>query len=600
MATEPNTTIKLYRGIPFDSNYRDTMYFASKAEQDAYFNGIYSVSFTSQYYQRINKNTFRIQASAESLTDMNYISITNGNHGNRTYYGFIVGLPTYINENTCEITYKIDVLQSFLFYYDSGNPIIQVLDSFVEREHSATDAVGDNLVEENVELGEYTNTYLGRPVRAEVTNQPLLESLDIVVAMTYEYFPNGVIDSNKAVGDSVRRIGAKAFQLFGGGFYLGLYTPIYYKSYNTGNQQEMAELQTLFADIADAGLVDSIIAVFYAPIAFWSATPYQLTREDSDPVTHPFEFSNNITTFDGYTPKNNKLFTYPYKMLYVDNSNGNSCIYPYEYFANGIKFDMTATYAIDSEVIIYPKDYKGVSNNLQEKFTLTGYPLCPYTVDTYKNWLANNKYSIAMNLASAGLKVAGGISNLALSQKTYNTNAAPFDSAYIPSDVPRLPGPANAIPQVSHSYTPAIAKVSAAAMGYSAIMSVGNVLAQIKEKSIDPIQAKGSVAMSTMLATKNFDFFFYDKRIRREFAEIIDNYFTMFGYACHRVKVPNLFAGTNTRPVFYYLKTCNAKVKGYANTEILNEISSILDNGITFWFNPAKYGNYSSDNTPVT
>lgn len=598
MATEPNTTIKLYRGIPFDSNYRDTMYFASKAAQDSYFNGIYSVSFTSQYYQRINKNTFRIQASAESLTDMNYISITNGNHGNRTYYGFIVGLPTYINENTCEITYKIDVLQSFLFYYDSGNPIIQVLDSFVEREHSATDEIGDNLVEENVELGEYTNTYLGRPVRPEVTNQPLLEALDIVIALPYEYFPNGVVDDDKAVGGEVKRVNKKVFQRFAGGFYGGLYSPLNFMAYNTVVANEMNAMRQLFEDISETGIASSIVAVFYAPTAFWIAPPYSNTR--NEPITHPFEFNNSVTTFDGYTPKNNKLFTYPYKMLYVDNSNGNSCIYPYEYFANGIKFDMTATYTVDSEVVIYPKDYKGVANNLQEKFTLTGYPLCPYIIDVYKNWIANNKYSLAMNLASAGLKVAGGISNLALSQRTYNTNAAPFDSAYISSDAPRLPGPSNPISQISHNYTPAIAKVSAAAMGFSAIMSVGNVLAQVKEKSIDPIQAKGSVAMSAMLATKNFDFFFYDKRVRREFAEIIDNYFTMFGYACHRVKVPNLFAGTNTRPVFYYLKTCNAKVKGFANTEILNEISSILDNGITFWFNPAKYGNYSSDNTPVT
>ena len=37
-------------------------------------------------------------------------------------------------------------------------------------------------------------------------------------------------------------------------------------------------------------------------------------------------------TIDGYVPKNNKLFTYPYCFLYVTNLMGNSATYKYEYF----------------------------------------------------------------------------------------------------------------------------------------------------------------------------------------------------------------------------------------------------------------------------
>ena len=583
MATEPNTTITLYRGVPFDSEYKDTLYFADNASQASYFAGLYSLSFTEQSYQRINKNTLRIQASAESVADMNYLSITNINHGNRTYYGFITGMPTYINENTCEITYEIDVIQSYLFHYDAGRSLIEIEHSFVEREHSRTDDIGDNLIEENIELGEYVSTLLGQPMALdypEIT-QPMLEAVDIVVALPYEWYPNGVpsdTPSDQEAGSNVR--GHKIFRVFGGGFYNGLYSAMKFYSYSAANQLEMQELAELLKDIASAGLADSISAVFYAPTAFYNN--YSADTRNS-PITRRFRFADNHTSIDGYTPKNKKLFTYPYRMIYVDNTNGKGATYKYEYFTKGTGyvgpiFNMTCAYAVDSEVVIYPKNYKGVENNIQEKFTLSGYPLCPYSIDTYKNWLANNRYSIGASLMSAGLNFAGGAigADLALNQAKKNITPTNPNTFGIQS-----------------------AQLAAGVLAYNAVSNITKTVAQIKDKSVDPVQAKGSVAMSTMLADQKFDFFFYDKHIRAEYAEIIDNYFTMFGYACHKVKIPDLFAGRNTRPVFYYVKTQNSNVKGFANTEVINAISTILDNGITFWFNPAKFGNYSWDNAPV-
>lgn len=49
------------------------------------------------------------------------------------------------------------------------------------------------------------------------------------------------------------------------------------------------------------------------------------------------EFNTNVsklTSFSDYTPKNNKLFCYPYNYLYVSNNCGNFNIYKYEDFEN--------------------------------------------------------------------------------------------------------------------------------------------------------------------------------------------------------------------------------------------------------------------------
>jgi hypothetical protein len=45
------------------------------------------------------------------------------------------------------------------------------------------------------------------------------------------------------------------------------------------------------------------------------------------------------TNLDGYTPKNNKLFTYPYCYLIYSNNNGSNNILHYEKFSiNGCEF----------------------------------------------------------------------------------------------------------------------------------------------------------------------------------------------------------------------------------------------------------------------
>jgi hypothetical protein len=95
------------------------------------------------------------------------------------------------------------------------------------------------------------------------------------------------------------------------------------------------------------------------------------------------------------------------------------------------------------------------------------------------------------------------------------------------------------------------------------------------------------------------------KRIREEDARVIDDYFTMYGYATNRVKVPNRTA----RPYWNYIKTegCNIGPttdewgnKTYLPTDVGSEIMCIYDHGITFWNPQCEVGKYSLyDNSPT-
>lgn len=82
--------------------------------------------------------------------------------------------------------------------------------------------------------------------------------------------------------------------------------------------------------------------------------------------------------------------------------------------------------------------------------------------------------------------------------------------------------------------------------------------------------------------------------VRREFAEMIDEFFDMYGYAIERVKVPNV----NGRRSWNYVKCQNSCHKGNMPANFLDQINDIFDAGITFW-HTSDVGNYSLDNSIV-
>ena len=88
-------------------------------------------------------------------------------------------------------------------------------------------------------------------------------------------------------------------------------------------------------------------------------------------------------------------------------------------------------------------------------------------------------------------------------------------------------------------------------------------------------------------------FLFYHRHITAQFARIIDEYFDMYGYALHRVAIPNVQA----RKRWTYVKTIGCAVVGTMPADDMRKIQQIFDNGVRFWRNPSEVGNYSLDNS---
>ena len=152
MYIEPNTTIKLLHNVPLDNTYEHTILFSSADEQANYFASLTKHNLSNNTYQRVQRGVAKIGLSADSCYDCNYLMFQNTNYGNKWFYAFIQKIE-YINNAVCEVTFELDVMQTWLFDFT-------LKQCFVEREHTATDVIGEHIEPEPLETGEYVfNNY---------------------------------------------------------------------------------------------------------------------------------------------------------------------------------------------------------------------------------------------------------------------------------------------------------------------------------------------------------------------------------------------------------------------------------------------------------
>ena len=500
MYIAPNTTLKLIKDCPLDPSYENTIYFSAKSFQTAYFiNSLSGYTFNNLTYQRVNLGKIRVAMNAETLFECNYLAFQNASFGDKWFYAFITAID-YINNTTSEITYQIDLLQTWHFDYTLGQ-------SFIERGHTQTDAAGDNLVPENLELGEYVidDFYVSGELRP----------YSIVIAATFD----------------------SSYQPTGGALYSGIYSGLAFHTFDNDTTGANAALSFINGAVT-AGKADGIVSVFLM------AKPMVTAAGSVAPTGIDFSTAKKVTgAIDGYTPRNKKLYTYPYNFLYTTNMQGNAAALPYEYFSGSTcDFMFLGDMSPNPSVVMIPRNYKGVQINYDEKMVLSGYPQLAYNIDAFKAWLAQNATSLAVNATSTAL--------------------------------------------------------TAVANPVAGAISAASLVAQVYEHSIMPNQARGGAGSATNCALGFQEFGFSHKHIRAEFAAIIDDYFDLYGYAIHRVGVPS----RNARPEWTYVKTVGCKVNPAVNKGLpaddMQKIESLYNAGIRWWNTPEHIGNYSYSNAP--
>lgn len=529
---EPNSTLILLHNCPLDKTYDHTIYFTSRSSQTSYFQSLAKASFSLANYTYIRQTkTIKVQASAgTNLYDCNYLMFKNTSFENKWFYAFITQIE-YVNNITWEISFQLDVMQSWFFDYEMEK-------CFVEREHTVSDELFEHLVPENLETGEYISDGITRCADTGSATDSLIEDLSLVFACTFN----------------------RNYQDYAGGYYAGMYSGLCLIDFPFPNPATPTNINTFNSNVrtwidgaVQQGKINGIITAFVMPTAF--------VRSDTSTTTHlGFSKTYQFNTIDGYTPKNKKLFSYPYNFLYCTNFQGNDCVYMFEYFSTpqstpfSFGFRIEGNYAPNPEVVLTPLNYKGVGlSNYDERMSLGKYPQLPFASDVFQAWLS-------MDASGSIISLAGTVATGAL----------------------------------GGTILPGIGTAAGAIGGF--VVGISNLLAQGYKKDIAPPQNNGTTAGSHALASMRLiDFGFMNKHIRAEFAQIIDDYFSMFGYACHLCKVPN----RNVRPHWTYTKTLGCTIVGSIPADDMKKICDIYNNGITFWKNGSEVGHYELDNSPT-
>ncbi len=524
---QPNSRIEFFTDIGITQDYNDSLYFADTSLKDSYFSNIDRLAHVDRcYYTRDTRGFVRVELPMYTLIHAQYMRFKNTSYENRWWYAFVKDV-IYINDNTTEVEFELDPLMSWMGSFTLSR-------CFVERQHSEEDYIGYNIIPEPI-------TY----------NEPVIRS--------------------RAVGNITQSFGVVLFMAhhdvawIDPGYNITLYQPQKVGGIYNGLDMiycaDATALQFVLDKLTREVWIDDVVAIKMMPMGF---QPSSSTIGSN--ITRTYSSAKPYTNISGYIPKNNKLFTYPYNYLKVNNSEGQENIYKYELFGqvppneNNItnySFDAYGAWQSDMQILLVPNSYNGsVYQNYEERVAMQDFPSCAWNVDTFKAMLAQKESNLPARLLSSALSAMG-----------------------------------------SSVLRPATTRHASSIALSAGVNAISDILAEKVLPPNMPTIVKGSQGSNPLIgmSQNQKDFIFLEMNINAQDAEIIDNYFTMFGYADNKVHVPNMHA----RPHWTFVKTRDCKINCMCPASDADTIEQIFNRGIRFWTDHTEIGDYTLDNRPL-
>ena len=574
--------------VNIDQTQANQLWFESRYQQETFFRGKVVAGLTPADYTYIQKDdVVRVNKNADQLYNCNYLMYRNTAFSNRWFYGFVTEIQ-WLSDHSAAISFQTDVYQTWRWD-------IEFRDSLIERETPPSDEIGEHLLHEELETGDFITVnsermeggeYIaGGDIPAGLGEMMICVSTSVRKAEKPSFLTPWVVYRDAAKGEMV------------GGIYSGSSILVF-----EANAAGKEKLGVWLKSITENGASDGIVAVYMAPKAAIMAlpqTPIEIKRYDFDPtnekvppvaVTESYtalgysDQSGGMTSFvkdvvmpvrpqtiEGYIPRNKKLLSPPYINLYVHNGNGAYATYDINEFKSPTPvFKIKGTVLALPEFKLLPQNYKNQDENLDEALSLKGYPMCSYPMDTYAAWVAQNGFSTALGVV--GNVISAG-SSVILEKSVGRTKRGAMAKAA------------------------AIGGVTVeSVMAVSSITEAAQSLAKVAEMQLQPPQAAGNANTGSINSAFNKnDFYLSYKSIRLEFAKAIDMFFSMYGYKVNQVKQPSF----GCRKHWYYVKMVNPNIIGAIPSTDLQLIKNIFSNGVTLWNSNMDLGRYDLYNDIV-
>ena len=564
MNIQPNSTIKLYGDIGLIPGSEDTRYFPSESAKNTWFdNQTVRATLQANTYVRRGRNVVRVSAPMSVTYACQYMRFLNDSFEGKWFCAFVTNVE-YVNNGACDIYYEIDVMMTWMGTFTLGQCL-------VERESTVTDNYYEHLVEENLPTGDYV---IRKQEFVEINSDPRVvlsvarNSEHVGATGLYrgnivsgaEYFPFDISDSGKtnleAKIDELLDDPNGKDAIISANIVFGKMIP---QSYSSDQQ----------------GLLKPLNPVNYSGQWFSSAHPIgRVMGEDA------------VADLTGYTPKNKKLYNYPYCVMAVTNQEGSENEYRYEFFSDHAPhFYWFGICADVPEACIIPTQYKGsgVGYVEDEMMTMKQFPQASMAIDQYKAYVAQ------MTSGGGYTRIAGKIVGQAI-----DTAISAGVGAVGAMNAKRMaPALNHKRRQVINSNEIASDVGEGLGLAGSMVTTAINLLADKQYYQAIPDAVLGSANSCLMMGINHKFFNIFHKSITPEYAKVIDEFFTMYGYRVNRVKTPAMYNRTR----FTYVKTSGCNVHGTMPASDARVIEEMFDRGTRFWVSTvSNIGDYSNGN----
>ena len=554
MVITPSSDVILLK-CPLELSQDNQLSFTSKNNQYNYFYGLPKlIAGTNFTYQR-KDSTIRVPIKYDSLVSYNYVMYRNEAYSDKWFYAFIEKME-YVNDNMTAVSIKTDSFQTWQFDLEYKR-------TFVEREHVNDDTIGKHTVPEGLDLGE--------PLivdHRDIPMYPATAGSDAwVPCFCVSALPegcSGAVDG-RVKGDN--------------GLIGGVFSTLKFFATHTLT----AGKAIIQAYEQGSVLTDAIINVYMVPKACVNETITSPTSLNGHSLYPLYNYAYDEDTkqlqeptvlAQGYSPVNKKLFTSPFSYIYMSNNAGEDITLDWQDFPletiSGRTMPTISYYryyvpsASISAKLIFDK-YKNYESSSQAPTVMANYgvnfakvPVCAWTTDYYTNWLTQNGVNVSASIGSAVATTALGV-GVGLA-------------------------------------TGGVGMVGAVGSAVSGASSIANTLGEMHKAQTIPPQAHGNIATGDLAySLKRNSISCYFMSVRKEVAQIIDAYFSMYGYKVSSVKVPNVKGRQN----WNYVKTIGCYILADIPQEDLQEIKQMFDNGLTIWHHANTFMDYSQPNSIV-
>lgn len=521
---QPQTEIYLASGIEWDNNYIHVRAFSSATDL---LNHVISKLPDDKFHiqnsapVRTGNLTVRIEANEAVAMKLNYMAFRNMPYDSTWHFAFINNV-TWLSADSVSIDFELDIF-SECFYTTNFKPC------FVERMHipKAQDVAGANVVPDDIETGVmecYHHTYidLGVPYLGLYVTE-LVQAGDETV---YTHYLNN------------------------------MYSGLYYTAYKMENELDAKTVDALL--LKYQGKEDAINNMVMFPGVCVPSEDGGFTT-----LTHSSQIDLNF----GYSPKNQKLFTYPYVYCTLDDNGGNVVNYKPELFSgNNWEFKVTGCAVSMPQVMVRPTNYCGIDDNFQHGFVISNFPICAWSYDTYKAWIAQNKNSLALSKEVAYRSIGQG----------FITGGMTLAGSIATGSIV---GGAIAGQQVGNALV-------------SGVNQIQQLEATKQDKDFLPATARGKINVENIRFAMGLDRVdLYAMRPKLSMCKVIDDYWTAFGYPIHEITTPQI----NSRSSWNYVKTVDCAFTADAEMNILSRYRDIFNKGVTIW-HTNDIGNYNLSN----